>query len=765
MPGVRYVDSVLIAAATPDGSVVASIDPVPIAGLQLPAATGLRQQRPGRGPGLAHRQPASPPHPARSPSPSSRRPADPMDVQGSQFHLLHGAADWGSCTDWPTGLRLGTAWDRGSGGTHRRSVHSSLEYDQASGPCGSATTCPCSAGPDGRSRSTLRPGGGPDATATATGTGSATTRPRIDWRPVDDVVSAPWWSAAELGAVLRRGPVDLGVFVPAARRHAPSTWCWPAWPSPPTTTWSSGTRRPRSRACCCSTCRPAVRRCACCGRPLRAVRPGRHAGRRRCSSSTGTTPPTSASTSTSGSGARSASDQARSARSAGGPPERHRGHGHPGGQPALRRLAARHRSTPSASSPAPGRAPPSSSTRTRRGVTRSSTSSTPTGCAGRRPWPTPSRSSTPRPDRHPAAVLAPRPSTSAYLVAPPATGPLPPPMLYIADAEGKQVVAFTARPGDRRLGPSPTSCRCGAGTARPWCAPGGGAWYDFGDRWVPLEVFTECRSSPPAPSPRRSTSPSLPGQPFDSQLPGCVWHRLLLDAQVPTGTGLAVRARAADDPALLVQSPWLPQPDALPALRRRRAGLVRPVGRPAGGRRLAARRHRHLRAPRSSRSPGRYLQVQLTLQRRGPLEPRPSARCGPGTRGSPTPSTTCPPSTAEDAAPYGFLERFLANFEGFLHDDRGAHRALEPAARRPHRHRSTTWPGWPAGSGWCSTRSGTRPSSASWSATSTTSTGAGARLAGLLAILPVYLEPERGRLGLRLRLRQHRRACASSSSS
>jgi hypothetical protein len=37
VPGVRYVDSVLIAGANPDGSIAASMDPVPIAGLQLPA--------------------------------------------------------------------------------------------------------------------------------------------------------------------------------------------------------------------------------------------------------------------------------------------------------------------------------------------------------------------------------------------------------------------------------------------------------------------------------------------------------------------------------------------------------------------------------------------------------------------------------------------------------------------------------------------------------------------------------------------------------
>ena len=41
VPGVRYVNSVLIAAVSDDGSVVGSVDPVPMAGLQLPAAAAV----------------------------------------------------------------------------------------------------------------------------------------------------------------------------------------------------------------------------------------------------------------------------------------------------------------------------------------------------------------------------------------------------------------------------------------------------------------------------------------------------------------------------------------------------------------------------------------------------------------------------------------------------------------------------------------------------------------------------------------------------
>jgi hypothetical protein len=50
VPGVRYVDSVLIAGLAADGSMLASLDPVPIAGLQLPAATVYVSNGPAEAP-------------------------------------------------------------------------------------------------------------------------------------------------------------------------------------------------------------------------------------------------------------------------------------------------------------------------------------------------------------------------------------------------------------------------------------------------------------------------------------------------------------------------------------------------------------------------------------------------------------------------------------------------------------------------------------------------------------------------------------------
>jgi hypothetical protein len=62
VPGVRYVDSVLITGLASDGSVISSVDPVPIAGLQLPAATVFVNGGPAEDPStlIGGSQPALP---------------------------------------------------------------------------------------------------------------------------------------------------------------------------------------------------------------------------------------------------------------------------------------------------------------------------------------------------------------------------------------------------------------------------------------------------------------------------------------------------------------------------------------------------------------------------------------------------------------------------------------------------------------------------------------------------------------------------------
>jgi phage tail-like protein len=147
-----------------------------------------------------------------------------------------------------------------------------------------------------------------------------------------------------------------------------------------------------------------------------------------------------------------------------------------------------------------------------------------------------------------------------YLATPPATGPLAPPMLYVADSEGDQVVAFTVDEQTGELSAQDDFLPLRRWAGRALVRGGEGAWYDFGERWIPLAVFTECRFASEATLVTPVPSGTLPGEPFDSQKPGCVWHRLLLDAFVPTGTSIRIRARAADEITLLEFEPWVDQP-------------------------------------------------------------------------------------------------------------------------------------------------------------------------------------------------------------
>src|SRR6516225_8148643 len=51
-----------------------------------------------------------------------------MDVQGSQYHLVNGAGDWGRCQDVAAGLTLAEVWAEAAV-LSPSLVHSCLEFD------------------------------------------------------------------------------------------------------------------------------------------------------------------------------------------------------------------------------------------------------------------------------------------------------------------------------------------------------------------------------------------------------------------------------------------------------------------------------------------------------------------------------------------------------------------------------------------------------------------------------------------------------------
>ena len=148
VPGVRYVDSVLIAAVGADGSVVGSVDPVPMAGLQLPAAAAVFvSSGAGRGPVVAHRQqPARPAHPGARP----RRP------RGLLIPWTSRAPSSISSTVSPTGgaaptrrpaRRWRPIWTQQAVAPPSAGATAPWSTTKPSARSGCAATCPSSAGP------------------------------------------------------------------------------------------------------------------------------------------------------------------------------------------------------------------------------------------------------------------------------------------------------------------------------------------------------------------------------------------------------------------------------------------------------------------------------------------------------------------------------------------------------------------------------------------------------------------------------------------
>jgi phage tail-like protein len=239
------------------------------------------------------------------------------------------------------------------------------------------------------------------------------------------------------------------------------------------------------------------------------------------------------------------------------------------------------------------------------------------------------------------------------------------PLLYLADSEGKQVVAFAveAVDGTHTVVARPDFLPLRRWDGKALVRAGSDIWYDFDDRWIPVEVFTECRFQSHATLTTPVGFPDLPaGAPFDSQVPGCVWGRLFLDAEIPTGTGVSVRARAADDPDLLPAASWLAQPTPY----RRSDGPELPWYDP-----WADRRDPGGRLPDRTGTwellfqqvIGRYLEVELSLTGNGRSSPLVRSVRAWYPRFSYAEHYLPAVYLASDS-PDRFLDRFLANFEG-----------------------------------------------------------------------------------------------------
>lgn len=239
-----------------------------------------------------------------------------------------------------------------------------------------------------------------------------------------------------------------------------------------------------------------------------------------------------------------------------------------------------------------------------------------------------------------------------------------PDKLYVADNGGTQVFAFnlinraTRETMDLKFLRTFLPLHHWGGKAL--VAVGEEVYYDFADRWVALGEFTECHYAGNAVliTPLENKPEAVAGRPFDSNIPGCVWHRLFLDAQIPQETKILIRARASDDTELLEQSDWSEQP--APYLRSGGAELpyyepwadMKPVPERTGTWEILFQNIN-----------GRYLQLELTIQGNGRSTPAIRALRAWYPRFSYL-EQYIPTIYREDPLSASFLERWLANFEG-----------------------------------------------------------------------------------------------------
>lgn len=239
---------------------------------------------------------------------------------------------------------------------------------------------------------------------------------------------------------------------------------------------------------------------------------------------------------------------------------------------------------------------------------------------------------------------------------------LKPPRLVVVSTEGNQAYVFelqwdAAHPHDLQLvaqaGYLPLKRYGGLQLVHAGAAQvegDTGLLYASEGNWLPLVAQRRPRHVPQA---------ILLTVPFDGSDPDCTWHRVMLDACIPSGCRVQVASRSANELALLPDLPFTDEP----------APLLRPDGSELpwliegpGASTDASRGHGTWESLLQG-ARGRWLQLRLTLQGNELSTPRITALRAWHPRFSYL-QHYLPAAYREDAASADFLERFLANFEG-----------------------------------------------------------------------------------------------------
>jgi phage tail-like protein len=218
--------------------------------------------------------------------------------------------------------------------------------------------------------------------------------------------------------------------------------------------------------------------------------------------------------------------------------------------------------------------------------------------------------------------------------------------LFVADSAGDQSYAFTLSTDANglRLTLVPRYHPMRLFGGKGIVATSTGAWYDCEDRWVPLADQSRARHAEHGVIVTRA---------FDAGEPGCVWHRLMLDARLPLGASLRVWSAAGDEPDALdalAPSSWCPEPTP----QRRRGGPEVP---------FAVIGEYDTFELLFQRARGRFLKLRIELVGDGRATPRLRALRAWYPRFSYL-ERYLPAAYREDEASASFLDRYLANVEG-----------------------------------------------------------------------------------------------------
>ncbi|HYI13095.1 MAG TPA: phage tail protein [Thermoanaerobaculia bacterium] len=220
--------------------------------------------------------------------------------------------------------------------------------------------------------------------------------------------------------------------------------------------------------------------------------------------------------------------------------------------------------------------------------------------------------------------------------------------LYVAGSEGDQAVAFRLDTENNQLQLHALAefFPMRLFGARGLIAGAESPLYDAQDRWVPLIEQRRQRFA-------HESLLLIPN--LDGKQPDCVWHRLMFDACIPPECDIVVESRATNDPAQFELVPWSTEPRLL----RRVTGSELAWSNDT---REAGIDTWELLFQRAT---GRYLQIRLTLHGTGRSSPRIRALRAWYPRFSYL-DHYLPDCYRENADSASFLDRFLANTEGFF---------------------------------------------------------------------------------------------------